>query len=47
MVGGAFWAVECQPELVRKVVAVDPVVKSGEESDGTGIVVAGIGEDGR
>ena len=34
-------------ELTRVVVAVDPAVTSGEESDETGIVVAGKGMDGR
>ena len=35
------------PDLQRVVVAVDPAVTSGEESDQTGIVVAGLGVDGR
>ena len=35
------------PDLVRAVVAIDPAVTSGEESDETGIVVAGLGVDGR
>ena len=35
------------PELVRIVVAIDPAVTSGEESDETGIVVVGKGADGR
>lgn len=34
------------PELKRVVVAIDPAITSGEDSDETGIVVAGIGEDG-
>ncbi|MGE5589210.1 MAG: DNA-packaging protein [Bacillota bacterium] len=34
------------PELVRVVVAIDPAVTSGEDSDETGIVVAGRGVDG-
>jgi phage terminase large subunit-like protein len=34
------------PELVRLVVAVDPAVTSGEDSDETGIVAAGKGVDG-
>ena len=34
------------PELVRVVVAIDPAVTSGEDSDETGIVVAGRGLDG-
>jgi len=33
------------PELVRIVVAVDPAATSGETSDETGIVVAGLGVD--
>jgi predicted phage terminase large subunit-like protein len=35
------------PDLARVVVAVDPAVTSGEDSDETGIVVAGLGVDGR
>ena len=35
------------PDLRRVVVAVDPATTSGDESDETGIVVAGIGYDGR
>jgi len=38
--------VEEVPPMVRTVVAVDPAVTSGESSDETGIVVAGLGEDG-
>jgi phage terminase large subunit-like protein len=34
------------PNLVRIVVAIDPAVTSGEESDETGIVVAGMTADG-
>jgi predicted phage terminase large subunit-like protein len=34
------------PDLVRTVVAIDPAVTSGEDSDETGIVVAGRGVDG-
>lgn len=34
------------PDLVRVVVAVDPAVTSGEDSDETGIVVAGRSETG-
>lgn len=34
------------PELVRVVTAIDPAVTSGEDSDETGIIVAGIGTDG-
>jgi predicted phage terminase large subunit-like protein len=35
------------PDLRRVVVAVDPAVTATEESDETGIVVAGLGVDGR
>lgn len=35
------------PDLARVVVAVDPAATSGEGSDETGIVVAGVGVDGR
>lgn len=35
-----------RPELVRIVVAIDPAVTSNENSDMTGIVVAGIDADG-
>lgn len=35
------------PDLTRVVVAIDPAVSSGEGSDETGIVVAGLGVDGR
>ena len=35
------------PELARVVVAIDPAVTSTAESDETGIVVAGLGADGR
>lgn len=34
------------PNLARIVVAIDPAVTSGEESDETGIVVAGMAADG-
>lgn len=34
------------PAFVRVVVAVDPAVTSGEDSDDTGIVVGGLGIDG-
>lgn len=34
------------PELVRVVVAIDPAVTSTEDSDETGIIVAGLGTDG-
>jgi phage terminase large subunit-like protein len=30
------------PELIRIVVAIDPAVSSGEDSDETGIIVVGI-----
>ncbi len=36
-----------QPTMLRIVVAVDPAVSSGENSDETGIVVAGLGRDQR
>jgi phage terminase large subunit-like protein len=53
-VPGALWQrelidkhrVRVAPELVRVVVAIDPAVTSGEDSDETGIVVAGKGTDG-
>jgi phage terminase large subunit-like protein len=35
------------PDLARVVVAIDPAVTSNEDSDETGIVVAGLGIDGR
>lgn len=38
---------QAAPDLARVVVAVDPAVTSGEGSDETGIVVAGLGVDGR
>ena len=54
---GALWTAdmieECQihrkdvPTLIRKVVAVDPAMSSNVESDMTGIVVAGICEQGK
>jgi phage terminase large subunit-like protein len=34
------------PEMRRVVVAIDPAVTSGEDSDETGIVVCGVGVDG-
>jgi predicted phage terminase large subunit-like protein len=34
-------------ELVRIVVAVDPAVTAGEDSDETGIIVAGVDRDGQ
>jgi phage terminase large subunit-like protein len=55
-VEGALWtrriiddyrvAPDLVPSLVRIVVAIDPAVTSGEESDETGIVVAGMTGDG-
>ena len=38
---------ELVPNLVRVVVGVDPAVTSGEDSDSTGIVVAGMSSDGQ
>jgi HK97 family phage portal protein len=35
------------PDLTRVVVAIDPAVTSSEDSDETGIVVCGLGVDGR
>jgi predicted phage terminase large subunit-like protein len=51
---GALWTraqidllrVRKHPDLTRIVVAIDPAATSGEESDETGIVVAGRGVDG-
>jgi predicted phage terminase large subunit-like protein len=37
---------ERAPELKRIVIAIDPAVKSGDDSDETGIVAAGVGHDG-
>lgn len=51
-VPGALWQtailnpVDLAPELRRVVVGVDPAVSNGEDSDETGIIVAGLGEDG-
>src|SRR5690606_1996644 len=53
-VPGALWnrkmldelRVKKAPDMTRIVVAIDPAVTSGEESDETGIVVAGKGVDG-
>jgi len=53
-VPGALWnrtmldelRVKKAPELIRIVVAIDPAVTSGEDSDETGIIVAGKGVDG-
>jgi len=52
---GALWQrdlieagrVQEAPELMRTVIGVDPAATSGEESDLTGIVVAGLGSDKR
>jgi phage terminase large subunit-like protein len=54
-VDGALWTlsmidatrVKETPPLMRIVVAIDPAVTSGEDSDETGIVVAGITSDGQ
>ena len=35
------------PEMARMVVAIDPAVTSGEDADDTGIIVAGLGVNGR
>lgn len=51
---GALWTeatiaphrVEVAPPMRRVVVAIDPAVTSGDDSDSTGIVAAGIGLDG-
>jgi predicted phage terminase large subunit-like protein len=51
---GALWQranldehrVESHPPLMRIVVAIDPAVTSGEDSDSTGIVVAGMTSNG-
>ena len=51
---GALWSrgllesarVKEQPHLTRIVVGIDPAVTSGDESDSTGIVVAGMSPDG-
>jgi len=53
-VDGALWThaqieanrVTDHPPLIRVVVAIDPAVTSGEASDETGIVVAGVSSDG-
>jgi predicted phage terminase large subunit-like protein len=52
-VPGALWTYamledrQPAPDLTRVVVAIDPAVTSSEDSDETGIVVAGLGVDGR
>jgi len=38
---------DARPWLRRIVVAVDPAMTVGEDSDETGIIVAGLGDDGR
>lgn len=49
---GALWKrdwiqlVTSVPKFRKVVVAIDPAVTSGEESDETGIIVAGLGENG-
>lgn len=51
---GALWTramledahTQTPPDLKRIVVAIDPAVTSGEDSDQTGIIVAGLGVDG-
>lgn len=35
------------PDLARVVVGIDPAISSGEDSDETGIIGAGVGTDGR
>lgn len=50
---GALWRhtlidrdrVRSAPEMARIVVAIDPSVTSNEDSDDTGIIIAGLGED--
>lgn len=54
-VPGALWTIDqidslrvrVAPELIRVVVGVDPAATSGIGADETGIVVAGLGVDGR
>lgn len=38
---------EVVPDLARLIVAIDPAITSGDDSDETGIVVAGLGHDRR
>ena len=53
-VPGALWTLSmldalrknAKPEMSRIIVAVDPAVTANEQSDETGIVIAGIGVDG-
>ena len=47
MIEGEGMRVAQAPELARIVVAIDPAVTSGEDSDETGIVVAGVAADGQ
>jgi phage terminase large subunit-like protein len=52
---GALWSrdaiegarVDIAPIMRRVIVAIDPAASAGEQSDETGIVVAGIGQDGQ
>lgn len=54
-VPGALWSrqmveearVTQAPDMSRVVVAIDPAVTSGEDADETGMVVAGLGVDGK
>jgi predicted phage terminase large subunit-like protein len=54
-VPGALWQrewierdrVDKAPDMRRIVVAIDPAASSGEDADETGIVVCGVGTDGR
>ncbi len=54
-VPGAYWKHEFfeehrvteAPELARIVVGVDPAMSSGKSANDTGIIVAGVGRDGR
>ena len=46
-IDGTRVAKEAVPEMQRIIVAVDPAVTSHDESDETGIIVAGRGVDGR
>ena len=34
------------PDMARIVIGVDPAVTSNEQSDETGIIIAGLGRDG-
>ncbi len=54
-VPGALWKrdqlealrVRKRPSLARIVVAIDPAISSGEDSDETGIIAAGLSDDGQ